>query len=71
MEEKLIKNNLSTLYDNKVEVSLNVLENIPILIKTIDDLINVINLRVDLTNQEKECIQTIKNNINGINGCKN
>lgn len=67
MEETLIKNNLSTLNDNKIEVSLNALENIPILIKTIDDLINVINLRIDLTNQEKECIQTIKNNINGLN----
>ena len=65
MEE--IKNNLSTLDDNKKEVSLQALENIPILIKTIDDLINVINLRIDLTNEEKECIQTIKNNINGIN----
>ena len=69
MEETLIKNNLSTLDDNKKEVSLQALENIPILIKTIDDLINVINLRIDLTNEEKECIQTIKNNINGINAC--
>jgi len=69
MEETLIKNNLSTLDDNKKEVSLQALENIPILIKTIDDLINVINLKIDLTNQEKECIQIIKNNINGIKAC--
>lgn len=69
MEETLIKNNLSILDNNKIEVSLNTLENIPILIRTINDLINVINLRVDLSNQEKECIQTIKNNINRINAC--
>ena len=52
--------------DNKIELSNEVLNNIPILIGTINDLINVINLRIELTDAEKECIQTIKTNVDEI-----
>lgn len=52
--------------DSKIELSNEVLNNIPILIGTINDLINVINLRIELTDAEKECIQTIKTNVDEI-----
>ena len=77
MNEMLIKNNVLKLdnfkeksKDNKIELSngvLNkVLNDIPHLIGTINDLINVINLRIELTDAEEECIQTIKNNVKEI-----
>ena len=52
--------------DNKIELSNEFLDNIPLLIGTINDLINVINLRIELTDAEKECIQTIKTNVDEI-----
>ena len=73
MNEMLIKKNILKLdnfkeksKDNKIELSNEVLNNIPILIGTINDLINVINLRIELTDAEKECIQTIKTNVDEI-----
>ena len=46
--------------DNKVSME----DNVNLLIGTIHDLINVIELRINLNEEEKNCIQDIKNNIN-------
>ena len=73
INEILIKKNVLKLdnfkgksKDNKIELSNEFLDNIPLLIGTINDLINVINLRIELTDAEKECIQTIKTNVDEI-----
>ena len=74
INEVLIKKNVLKLdnfkgksKDSKIELSNEALNNIPILIGTINDLINVINLRIELTDAEKEYIQTIKTNVDEIN----
>ena len=46
--------------DNKVSME----DNVNLLIGTIHDLINVIELRINLNEEEKNCIQDIKNNKN-------
>ena len=72
MSENFIKNNILELNNfkeitNKIEFSGKVSEDISFLIQTINDLLSVINLRINLTDEEKEYIQTIKTNIAGIN----
>ena len=50
----------TTIYNN---ISKKDLEKTSFLIHTINNLINFIELRVDLTKEEVQCIQTIKENI--------
>ena len=73
IQEMLIKKNISRLdhfkestSENNIERNERTLNNMNILIGTINDLISVINLRIDLNEQEKECIKTIEYNINDI-----
>ena len=69
IQEMLIKKNISRLDHSKEltsEKNQIILNNMNILIGTINDLINVINLRIDLNEQEKECIKDIEYNINDI-----
>ena len=77
MKESLIQKNASidklkeTIKDNnKIEISMEFLKYIPTLIETIDNLINIIGLSVNLTNEEKEYVKIIKNNIDEINKIK-
>ena len=76
-KESLIQKNASidklkeTIKDNnKIEISMEFLKYIPTLIETIDNLINIISLSVNLTNEEKEYVKIIKNNIDEINKIK-
>ena len=73
LKESLIQNNttLDNLKEiikenNKIEISLEFLKYTPTLIETIDNLINIINLRIELTDEEGEYVKTIKNNIEEI-----
>ena len=69
IQEMLIKKNISRLdhfkesTSEKNQITLN---NMNILIGTINDLISVIKLRINLNEQEKECIKNIEYNINDI-----
>ena len=58
--KEIIKDN------NKIEISLEFLKYTPTLIETIDNLINIINLRIELTDEEEEYVKTIKNNVDEI-----
>ena len=64
MNELLIKKYIQK--DKKDKIIDNNKKNISLLIGTINDLINVINIRIDLNTDEKKCIEEIKNNISGI-----
>lgn len=74
LKESLIQKNITTLDNfkeiikdnNKIEISLEFLKYIPTLIETIDNLINIINLRIELTDEEEEYVKTIKNNVDEI-----
>tara|TARA_B100001094_G_scaffold43049_1_gene37790 strand:+ start:976 stop:1197 length:222 start_codon:yes stop_codon:yes gene_type:complete len=69
MDEIFIKKTTNNQLNNdikKIELSNEILDNIPMLITTINDLIKVINMRLNLTEEEKECIKTIKDNIDYI-----
>ena len=62
LKESLIQQNITTLDNlkeiikdnNKIEISLEFLKYTPTLIETIDNLINIINLRIELTDEEEE-----------------
>ena len=49
--------------DNKVSME----DNMNLLIGTVRDLINVIEIRINLNEDEEKCIQEIKDNINEMN----
>ena len=74
LKESLIQQNITTLdnlkeiikENNKIEISMEFLKYIPTLIETIDNLINIINLRIELTDEEGEYVKTIKNNVDEI-----
>ena len=74
LKESLIQQNITTLdnlkeiikENNKIEISMEFLKYIPTLIETIDNLINIINLRIELTDEEEEYVKTIKNNVDEI-----
>ena len=67
LQEKLMKIELpiskNTLLDNKIQKEYKE-DNIKLLIGTIHDLINVIELRINLNQEEKKYIQKIKDNMN-------
>ena len=68
LQENLIQKK-SPIFDevsnNKSDISIK--NNMNILIGTIHDLINVIELRIDLNEEENKCIEKIKDNINEMN----
>ena len=69
MDEIFIKKTINNQLNDdikKIELSNEILDNIPMLITTINDLIKVINIRLNLTEEENECIKTIKDNIDYI-----
>ena len=69
MDEIFIKKDKIININNdlkKIELSNEILDNIPMLITTINDLIIFINLRLDLTEEENECIKNIKDNTDHI-----
>ena len=73
LKESLIQKNITVdnfkeiiKDNNKIEISLEFLKYIPTLIETIDNLINIINLRIELTDEEEEYVKTIKNNVDEI-----
>ena len=69
MDEIFIKKTTNNQLNDdikKIELSNEILDNIPMLITTINDLIKVINIRLNLTEEENECIKTIKDNIDYI-----
>ena len=74
LKESLIQQNITTVDNlkeiikdnNKIEISLEFLKYTPTLIETIDNLINIINLRIELTDEEGEYVKTIKNNVDEI-----
>ena len=67
LQENLIQKQ-SPIFDNfnhiKMDNKISMEDNVNILIGTIHDLINVIEIRINLNEEEKNCIQDIKNNIN-------
>tara|TARA_Y100001958_G_C21043260_1_gene412128 strand:+ start:616 stop:837 length:222 start_codon:yes stop_codon:yes gene_type:complete len=65
LKENLLKNKSPGLINYKNEIYKNS-ENIQYLIETINNLINVIELRIILNEGETKCIQVIKNDINEI-----
>ena len=68
LQENLIQKE-SPIFDevgnNKSEKVL-MKDNVNLLIGTVHDLINVIELRINLNEEEEKCIQEIKDNINGM-----
>ena len=73
LKESLIQKNITVdnfkeiiKDNNKIEISLEFLKYTPTLIETIDNLINIINLRIELTDEEEEYVKTIKNNVDEI-----
>ena len=68
LQENLIQKK-SPIFDevsnNKSDITMK--NNMNILIGTIHDLINVIELRIDLNEEENKCIEKIKDNINKMN----
>ena len=66
-ENLIIKDSpiLDEVSRNKSDISMK--NNVNLLIGTVHDLINVIELRINLNEEEEKCIQEIKNNINEMN----
>ena len=68
LQENLIQKK-SPIFDevsnNKSDISMK--NNMNLLIGTVHDLINVIELRINLNEKETKCIEKIKDNINEMN----
>ena len=70
LKENLIQKE-SPIFDElnhkKTDTNVSMEDNMNLLIGTVRDLINVIEIRINLNEDEEKCIQEIKDNINEMN----
>tara|TARA_B100000035_G_C20783140_1_gene457768 strand:- start:20 stop:259 length:240 start_codon:yes stop_codon:yes gene_type:complete len=69
LQENLIQKE-SPIFDeliHKTDTKVSMEDNMNLLIGTVRDLINVIEIRINLNEDEEKCIQEIKDNINEMN----
>ena len=67
LQENIIQKE-SPIFDElnhkKTDTNVSMEDNMNLLIGTVRDLINVIEIRINLNEEEEKCIQEIKDNIN-------